>query len=482
MDNAIRELEQAERDMSNSASARQPGQQGQQSGAAQSDAQRAAEHLKQSEQMVKNMRNAQTGSEMSDIANKAERLADQQQDYEQRLRHNFGEGQENQAVAQQMADEKKGMHSAYDQLQKEMQAASRDMAASQPDVSKKLRDAMGKSQQDEIGNKMDFTEQALRAGMPQYAVMREAPVTRDLNDLKDEMKKLEASASGSQGQGDDRGKVAMQQALDQAERVRREVEQLSRAQAARNGNQQGASQQGGQQGGQQQASGRQGNQPGQQQQGQGQQGQQGQQQSKGQGQQGGQQSAQASQQGGGQQGGGQQGGGNSPQGGPGNQGGGNGRNLAGGPRSGGANGSMNGGGALIGPGWRGDNGRVDQPYAGDLPNGQVAPGPAQAEAVYGDLMRDLSRLRASVADDKDAAREYNELVRQAQQLDPKRWATNGQLSEVIGNQLANSLDEVELLIRRKMDAGDGSVRSANPRNTPPGYANAVAEYYKRLSK
>ena len=61
-----------------------------------------------------------------------------------------------------------------------MQAVSRDMSASQPDVSKQLRDAMGKSQQDEIGNKMDFTEQALRAGMPSYAVMREAPVTRDL--------------------------------------------------------------------------------------------------------------------------------------------------------------------------------------------------------------------------------------------------------------------------------------------------------------
>jgi hypothetical protein len=157
--------------------------------------------------------------------------------------------------------------------------------------------------------------------------------------------------------------------------------------------------------------------------------------------------------------------------------------MAGGPRSGGANsGSMNGGGALIGPGWQGDGRRIDQPIAGDLPNGQVAPGPAQAEAVYGDLMRDLSRLRASVADDKDAAREYNELVRQAQQLDPKRWATNGQLSEVIGSQLANAIDEVELLLRRKIEANDGSVRSTSPRNTPPGYADAFSKYTKSLSK
>ena len=35
---------------------------------------------------------------------------------------------------------------------------------------------------------------------------------------------------------------------------------------------------------------------------------------------------------------------------------------------------------------------------------------------------------------------------------------------------------------KKLEASDGSVRSVSPRNTPPGYADAVAEYYKRLSK
>jgi hypothetical protein len=113
---------------------------------------------------------------------------------------------------------------------------------------------------------------------------------------------------------------------------------------------------------------------------------------------------------------------------------------------------------------------------------KTPPSQAQSEAAYGELMRDLARLRSSVADDKDAARQYAELVRQAQQLDPKRGATNGQLADVINGQMANALDEVELVLRRKLDANDGSVRSASPRNTPPGYANAVAEYYKRLSK
>ena len=105
--------------MSSAASARQPGQQGQQGGAqGQSEAQRAAERLKQAGQTLQSMRQQQTGSEMGDLANKAEQLAGQQQDFEQRLRRNFGQGQGNQQTAQQMADEKQKMLDAYNQLQK----------------------------------------------------------------------------------------------------------------------------------------------------------------------------------------------------------------------------------------------------------------------------------------------------------------------------------------------------------------------------
>ena len=97
-------------------------------------------------------------------------------------------------------------------------------------------------------------------------------------------------------------------------------------------------------------------------------------------------------------------------------------------------------------------------------------------------MRDIGRLRNDVSGDRDLAKEYQELARQAQQLDPKRWATNGQLDQVINGQVMPAIDQLELLLRRKLDANDGSVRSTSPRNTPPGYASAVAEYYKRLSK
>jgi hypothetical protein len=122
------------------------------------------------------------------------------------------------------------------------------------------------------------------------------------------------------------------------------------------------------------------------------------------------------------------------------------------------NGGMGGSnGPLMGSGFQGDPRRLD---GMGMENPQPAPTRAQADQAYNDLMRDLG---------------------QAQQLDPKKWGDSARLSGVINGQILTAIDQVELLLRRKLDA-DGSVRSASPRNTPPGYANAVAEYYKRLSK
>ena len=104
------------------------------------------------------------------------------------------------------------------------------------------------------------------------------------------------------------------------------------------------------------------------------------------------------------------------------------------------------------------------------------------EQAYSDLMRDIGRLRGAVTDDKDLTREYQDLVRRAQELDPRHMSNDPQLGSVIGAQALSEIDEVELVLRKKLAQGDGSVRSTSPRNTPPGYADAVAEYYKRLSK
>jgi len=97
-------------------------------------------------------------------------------------------------------------------------------------------------------------------------------------------------------------------------------------------------------------------------------------------------------------------------------------------------------------------------------------------------MRDIGRLRGEVSDDKDLAREYQDLLRRAQEMDPRKMGNDTRLNAVINGQALSEIDEVELMLRKKLEANQGSVRSTNPRNTPPGYADAVAEYYKRLSR
>lgn len=131
-------------------------------------------------------------------------------------------------------------------------------------------------------------------------------------------------------------------------------------------------------------------------------------------------------------------------------------------------------------------GYSDQPYdaynfGGVDPRMGTLP-PVSPEAAYNDLMRDIGRLRSSVTDDKDLAREFQDLMRRAQQLDPRHMNNDAQLGEVIGAQALSQIDEVEYLLRRKLAESDGSVRSTSPRTIPPGYADAVAEYTKRLSQ
>ena len=69
-----------------------------------------------------------------------------------------------------------------------------------------------------------------------------------------------------------------------------------------------------------------------------------------------------------------------------------------------------------------------------------------------------------------------------QDLDPRHSNNDPQLNSVINSQVLSEIDQVELILRKKLQANDGSVRSTRPRTAAPGYADAVAEYYKRLSR
>jgi hypothetical protein len=333
------------------------------------------------------------------------------------------------------------------QLEKDMQNAIRNMATGQRSASSKLRDALGEAQQNELQLRMKFGADYIRRGMGSFVGPREGPVTDGLNKLRDGVKQAQAALGPSNGGAPD---SETEKALSRVEKLRSQLEQMARGnrpgqqgqgqQQGQNGQQGQNDQQGqnGQQGQGQQAGNQRGNQPGGQQPGQ----QQGQGQQPGQGQQaqGQGQEAQVGQQGG-QTGQGQYRGGS----------------------------YSNGGGIY----------RTHE-FTGQ---GATAARGEDLERSYREGMRDLSQIRQSMKDNPDVSRDIMDLIREMQKIDPVLAPGNPALLEQLRTQILPNIEQLELQLRRKLDdQQSGQVRSSANERVPVGYGDAVAEYFRKLSK
>jgi hypothetical protein len=199
----------------------------------------------------------------------------------------------------------------------------------------------------------------------------------------------------------------------------------------------------------------------------------------GQGQQGQQQGqpGQQGQQGRGQQGQGQQGQGQQGQGqqGQGGQQAGNGQRGQS-AQGGQPNGQRNGGGG-------GPNGGPYGAWDGSAYNGEPID-PRVFENTYRDTLRQLTQLQPQVRDDANVSRDLQSLIRDMQRLDPSVYSNDPLLAARIHAAVIGGIEQVEMELRRKVDqtAGNGSVRSQGGETVPQGYAEAVAEYFRKLSK
>lgn len=106
-----------------------------------------------------------------------------------------------------------------------------------------------------------------------------------------------------------------------------------------------------------------------------------------------------------------------------------------------------------------------------------------ANRAWQDGMRALQDLRSQAQNNPEMTKELEAMLREMQRLDPSKFPGNPQLLEKIRTQFLPALEQLELKLRRNIEeATAGNVRSGSGERIPPGYAEQVAEYYRRLSK
>src|SRR5581483_11984114 len=112
----------------------------------------------------------------------------------------------------------------------------------------------------------------------------------------------------------------------------------------------------------------------------------------------------------------------------------------------------------------------------------IVPTP-ETRQVYQQGMNELSRLQQAVKEDPQARRQVDELVKQMQRLDPRRFPGNPAMVDELYARVLSGVDKLELQLRHQpVDDAPAQVRSGNPPPMPREYQTAVADYFRRLSK
>jgi hypothetical protein len=451
-------------------------------------AKQAADQLRQAASLMGGAQQQQATGKLDSLSRESDRLSKEEHAQADRIRGLAGRGEASSqadytARLQQrnkLAEDRQQLSDDLSQLEKNMRNAARELAPSQPQAASKLRDALGGMDQTDLTNRVQRTADWLRRGINPNSNGTEDGISKGLDQLNQQVHEAQ------QGQGP--GKPAQGQgeqtaALDHVERFRNQIESLTGRGQNPLGRQPGQQQgQGGQQQGQ---AGQQQGRPGQQQ------GQAGQQQAQGGQQQGqgGQQQAQGGQPG--QQSGqsgrfGQPQGSWSSRGAPGAQiGSGNQRgNQVAQDNLSGDVGNWRSGGGAVGTAWNNvntGNNHFDRTGRAAAPDN--SPVPADPEATYRQGLEELNQLHHLAQNDPKALKEIQDLVREMQRLDPKRFPGNPAMVEQLHTEVLSGVDKLELQLRHDSDdTTPGQVRTTKEPPVPPGYEEAVAEYFRRLGK
>jgi hypothetical protein len=113
---------------------------------------------------------------------------------------------------------------------------------------------------------------------------------------------------------------------------------------------------------------------------------------------------------------------------------------------------------------------------GLLPSG----GPAYGDA--GDFWQNYRRTLRDLESNPQVGKDLRDSIQDLYRLNPQLAPGNPELMERIEAQMLAGVEQLELQLRRQLDDQGATVRSGSSEPAPEGYADAVAEYFRRLSK
>jgi hypothetical protein len=138
-------------------------------------------------------------------------------------------------------------------------------------------------------------------------------------------------------------------------------------------------------------------------------------------------------------------------------------------------------------------GESGDPQAGDGQPGQTGPrangrqygllpslGPASGDD--GDVLRNYRHTLRELENNPQIGKDLRDTVQNLYSLNPNMSPGNPELMKRIESEMLTGVEQLELQLRRQLDDQGGAVRSGSAEPVPQGYADAVAEYFRRLSK
>jgi hypothetical protein len=278
VEQALRNLQQAEEEMRKAVSSHDPGAQ-----------QRAAQQLAQAQKSIGDMLGQQAGNSVADLARKAQQLAQSQKDLARRIKQQYGaegidtarnlrmpgengtdggvempemvgpgfgrynwrrraipEESGRPATSQEkaLASENEKLAQQVQQLQREMQQQSQGIRDQQPDAARKLNKALSDAEQQELALRMQKNSEWMRRGFGAQTWPMEDSITAGMEQLNQQMQDAQqAFANGKDGDGNS-ADSKMQQALAKVRSLRQQLENSKGAQAQGSGGEGSPSSQG----------------------------------------------------------------------------------------------------------------------------------------------------------------------------------------------------------------------------------------------